>query len=554
MLPAPLPFCCCMGKKKAFCEGNFMHRNTKRLASALLAAALCLLLVPQAGADYEPWTYEVDDVMSTYGVEYYADVGFENPTRTADQTAADSAVSTYAADAVPFALESGVAVYAEDGTNAANVTATSDYTVTIPAEVAFASDAAEGAVQKLSIASTLQAYRKLTVAVKSTNTNKLLCNGSTSYAVPYTLQGLDEDNTVVFDSNSADVETMSKDLTLTLGSTANAAVSGDYTDTLVFTFDCVKKSTTVLIKYETMASTKNISSANVATNYPRVSVWETTTQEMMLTKGETYTFENKHKDEANASSQWENMEASFVYDGTATQCEVQFLRKMYQFDLNIALWDETEQKYKAVSAKQDDGRYDIAATDWGGTYISVNGTQRYTNPVQDYYTGHPAGSSYKLSGITINSKYKLHGYLVNVKSSNFTGYAKDAPIAITNNEMTGSMSGNDVVTPHTDGTYGSTIVWLCIEKVDNTTTTDGNDTGNTSGTGTDSTETTETTDTAAEDETTALLPDVDTVKPVVVFDGPETTPASDTTPDDLRIMDADEMLAEFALQDAQPVW
>ena len=92
-----------------------MHRTTKRLASALLAAVLCAAAALPAGADYEPWTYEVDDLMGSYGVEYYGDVGFTDPTagRSAARSPASAGVSTQSAG-----TSGGISTYsaAETGT------------------------------------------------------------------------------------------------------------------------------------------------------------------------------------------------------------------------------------------------------------------------------------------------------------------------------------------------------------------------------------------------------------------------------------------------------
>ena len=111
-----------------------MHHAKKHAAALAVAAALCLA-VPAAAADYEPWTYEVDDVMGTYGVEYYSDVGFEMPqfgkktsgssTSTSTQSAATQpaaggkavVVSEQGADSADAAANGGISVYRVDGIN-----------------------------------------------------------------------------------------------------------------------------------------------------------------------------------------------------------------------------------------------------------------------------------------------------------------------------------------------------------------------------------------------------------------------------------------------------
>lgn len=276
-----------------------MHRKTKRLVSALLAAALCTAAALPAGA--EPWTYEVDDVMGTYGVEYYADVGFENPTRTQDTAAqgttgistygtdaaqyaavdsglgytttqlpggitlyspTDTGISTYAMD-TDFAVESDVATYATNATKVEKKESVdsvnySVYSVTIPADVTFDD---ENKVHTMTVTGTVYNYSSLSVAVKAghateatgvdTTINSSLECGS--YKIPYTLtlgqtqQGVSSSNL-----NGATLEPVQwsdtiqattsavyfrKGLTVTMEDTSNAVVSGDYKDILTFTME-----------------------------------------------------------------------------------------------------------------------------------------------------------------------------------------------------------------------------------------------------------------------------------------------------------------------------
>lgn len=275
-----------------------MHRKTKRLVSALLAAALCTAAALPAGA--EPWTYEVDDVMGTYGVEYYADVGFENPTRTQDTAAqgstgistygtdaaqyaavdsglgytttqlpggitlyspTDTGISTYAMD-TDFAVESDVATYATNATKvekkeSVNSVSYSVYSVTIPADVTFDDENKE---HTMTVTGTVYNYSNLSIAVKAghatdatsidTTINSSLECGS--YKIPYTLT-LGQTRKGVSASNMSDTlepvqwsDTIQattsaiyfqKGLTVTMGDTTNAVVSGDYKDILTFTME-----------------------------------------------------------------------------------------------------------------------------------------------------------------------------------------------------------------------------------------------------------------------------------------------------------------------------
>ena len=96
------------------------HKNIRALALAL-AAALCLLLVPTAAADYEPWTYEVDDQMGSYGVDYYGDVGFNDPRagRSATKSPASGGVITQSAVNQPAAGGKAVVVDKEQAAETA---------------------------------------------------------------------------------------------------------------------------------------------------------------------------------------------------------------------------------------------------------------------------------------------------------------------------------------------------------------------------------------------------------------------------------------------------
>lgn len=259
-----------------------MHRNTKRLAAALLAAVLCTAAaVPQAAA--EPWTYEVDDVMASYGVEYYPDVGFENPRRTADEgqsagsgTDTAGSVDTYSGDttkavvSAPTAATHGVIAYgdADDGisaysdagqtvavdagtaagtghevsvysTGGFNVyTATNntytdtDYTVTIPAEVPVNTTTNKGS---FTITTKLKQCCNLAIQISSQtngafetgNKGKLTCD---TQELPYKIS----DTKLVFWKNEDVEDETSDSYTVDIQVLDTTIISGTYTDNLTF--------------------------------------------------------------------------------------------------------------------------------------------------------------------------------------------------------------------------------------------------------------------------------------------------------------------------------
>lgn len=215
-----------------------MHRTTKRLASALLAAVLCAAAALPAGADYEPWTYEVDSVMGGYGVEYYSDVGFENPTSKPSTTTAQQSsggVSTYSSaqtgravalggaesgtavdtglgytvtqlpggitlysptdDAAAYAMDSGMAVSNDVATYAASGSqtitgeenGTQTFSITIPATLELDKDKS----QTMTLTGEVRAYSGLKISVDKEDgtTYELKCSDdANSPTLKYTLE------------------------------------------------------------------------------------------------------------------------------------------------------------------------------------------------------------------------------------------------------------------------------------------------------------------------------------------------------------------------------
>ena len=224
-----------------------MHHAKKRAAALAVAAALCLA-VPAAAADYEPWTYEVDDVMGTYGVEYYSDVGFEMPqfgkktsgSSTSTQSAATQpatggravVVSEQGADSADAAADGGIGVYRVDGINvysAGNEYAGSDFTVTIPAEVVVNTTTNTG---KLPITGTLDQCRNLEIEISSQNNYKLIC-GTNGPELAYDIS----DKKIVFWKDVKDTSENLTEYDVNVEVKDTPTMSGTYTDLLTFTIN-----------------------------------------------------------------------------------------------------------------------------------------------------------------------------------------------------------------------------------------------------------------------------------------------------------------------------
>ena len=245
-----------------------MHRTTKRLASALLAAVLCAAAALPAGADYEPWTYEVDDLMGSYGVEYYGDVGFTDPTagRSAARSPASAGVSTQSAgtsggvstqsavtqpatggkavvvtgeqpaDAAETPVNPEISVYSVDGFNvySAGEEYTGEYfTVTIPAEVEVNTTTNKGT---LSISSVLTKCSNLVITIASAGIDQengkyyLTCETGTEQ-----LEYKMAHNAIVFSKDKDNTDEVKQSQNIDIRVVDEPTVSGTYTDTLTFT-------------------------------------------------------------------------------------------------------------------------------------------------------------------------------------------------------------------------------------------------------------------------------------------------------------------------------
>ncbi len=570
-----------------------MHRNTKRLVSGLLAAAFGLLVLPRAAA--EPWTYEVDAVMATYGVEYYPDVGFEDPrlqyrkdtTGTTDTAGTANAAAGAIAETYSM-QDSGVAVYADNS----NTTGTDDYTVVIPSELTFTESDSE---KNLSISGTVQNHRILTIGVASENSYALKNADTKNYAVGYKVTLTDGTGITANDTGKTyTVETTdaavnySTAMKVTLDEDrSDAKVSGDYTDTLTFTMECTKKPT-VTVRYESMDSTIAVTSGSALDGYPRTSVWENVSVEEVEV-GKTYTYTNASYNDL----EWENQTCEVTITADQTDYYADFLRKMYSLDLNTAVWVEEEGRYVNPHGQTSGS---LNEQGWGRVQATINGKKRY-NAVFDYYTAHPVGTKYQFELVELGTDYKVVGHGVNLDISKLQ---KGECTPLTGNigdRISGSLDSSSVPypsdTPRTNKTYGGVTVWIFVEKIDTATeSSEAVDDATTLLPSWDDTTKPVVIDTSTADTVTAqepaekdtdsvaVLPMPDKTRPVAVempaadtaADTANTAKDADTTADTgkdtadaaedpdtaseeevLRIMDADEMLAEFALQDEDPV-
>lgn len=255
-----------------------MHHAKKHAAALAVAAALCLA-VPAAAADYEPWTYEVDDVMGTYGVEYYSDVGFEMPqfgkktsgssTSTSTQSAATQpaaggkavVVSEQGADSADAAANGGISVYRVDGINvysAGNEYAGSDFTVTIPAEVVVNTTTNTG---KLPITGTLDKCRNLEIEISSQNNYKLIC-GTNGPELSYDIS----DKKIVFWKGAGDTSKKLTEYDVNVEVKDTPTMSGTYTDLLTFTINPIDYTNEkpYKLKFDTNASGDTVT---ISTDY-----------------------------------------------------------------------------------------------------------------------------------------------------------------------------------------------------------------------------------------------------------------------------------------------
>lgn len=480
------------------------HRNIRATALAL-AVALCLLLMPAAAADYEPWTYEADDLMASYGVEYYDDVGFDDPRagRTTDSASSQSATggaSTYSSDA-------GSAVAVQQAEKNATGVGDENYNVVIPAEV----EIPQGAdTAELDICGTVQPYYTLTVAVSSKD-YKLKAAENENYYIDYGVELTDGTNIEVAEDGKActvemddEEKAFSTQIQVALKDKNNAMISSEYTDTLTFEFDCRQQVKSYIVEF--YKESKN--STSFAEDKHGSFETKPVTKTLDLLAGSTTIWqlddlvENGVVDESERGF-FEDTEYAIKAPASNKEAiKVYVYRKLVCVDLNGMVL-------------QSDGTYkhNENLVYYGTIKLTVNGTGQHLNR-NDYMQMHTLGSTIQVFDAVAKPGYKIVGYC--------GGTFNEA-------EIVPYIEGETVEFTLDDGQETSTYkrryeILVVLEPDD----VDG-----------------------GED---ILLPDEEESRPVVaeapamdtdadVIDDSADEP--ETTPDDLMITDADEMIAEM---------
>ena len=109
------------------------------------------------------------------------------------------------------------------------------YTVTIPADVSIDSDSKS---TDFTISAEVEPYRELTISIDSDNNYQLKCNDS--YGLLYALTGENGQKVgkMTYSTQAGTKQTFSSTLKAMLEDSANAKISGRYSDTLRFTMNC----------------------------------------------------------------------------------------------------------------------------------------------------------------------------------------------------------------------------------------------------------------------------------------------------------------------------
>lgn len=504
------------------------HKNIRALALAL-AAALCLLLVPTAAADYEPWTYEVDDLMGSYGVEYYSDVGFDAPTvgrnaasaGTQSTDGSTSGVSTYSAQGAQAVAVDGAAVYAEADA------AEESYTVTIPSTVVIDAQSSTGSLE---ISGTVEPFYTLTIDVSSANDYQLKCTADSGYSIPYTVQLADGTNIAADNSQkqytvetSAEAKTFQTELGLNVGSWPQELVSGEYTDRLTFMLDAQNrlKTYTVNIKKEGWGTARRSSADDHG--YYTTTPLQVELESLSTVNWTTDDLVKLGVIEAGDEENWEPDSYTFTVpeSNSAPIATLTVNRRLVWVDLNGVL-------------RNADGTYDYTPTNLshGTAEVWVNDVQAMAAGGTDYWAVWPCGSKL-VCKISANTGYRVAGYaLKEIWDEQESLVFLDSPVS----EFT--LTVDNIGYYETEKWTRRYNVNIIFEKV-----------------------------TAAANADT-LLPSLDETKPVVIEmpttdeDIADTTKDIDTvddaadtpetTPDDLLITDADDMLASMDAAFAVP--
>lgn len=271
----------------------------------------------------------------------------------------------------------------------------------------------------------------------------------------------DKDNIVTF--GATDTKSTGKQLidSTYRYTTKNSNYLGDYVESVYI----ILRPYTVKIKYETMASTKAISSGST---HKRHSDFPETGNEVI--KGiawdadGTYTWTNKkYTDETNY---WKDAEYTITkeYDTdgyTEYDYTIEVLRKMYALDLNVALRTPNGSggyTYKTFGSKNANDEEVSNVASWGQIDIKVNNKSVATG-THDHFTGYPYGSTFNFSDLDVYSPYEIVGYTLNKANNELHSY---------DYEITGTLDyktaeHNVTINIDTEVT-DQVIVWIIVER------------------------------------------------------------------------------------------
>lgn len=419
-----------------------MRQLPKKLTALLAAASLCLAAPVGALAD-------TPSVLYTFAEEYQTALSepLEITTFDDDGTATAATVST------------------ED--NKTTVEETGYYTVTIPATVSVSgTDTSGNPTQDFTLSGTLQPYRKLMITVetgtKDEKGNDCLKCGNATLAYTLTASNptnltLDNDKKEYSAKSDAEKKDFSANLSVKLDTDANPSVSGEYSDTLTFTMECQKTTTTIHVLYETVESTQGVTSGDEALGYPRNSKWEER-DTIEVPPNELGTITSKTiANEDQSLSLWENKTAEVKYnekdDGYKNEYVARFYRKMCAIDLNGAVWDG--QKYQSESKSEH-----------AAANIYLDEKQITSGPVKDFFTGYSCGMRYEFKDFVVDEEYELIGWTLGLPETNELHTWTDGEEKIISDILPGENNG----TPYTNKTYGAISVYLIVKAKDSTGT------------------------------------------------------------------------------------
>ena len=336
---------------------------------------LGLRMIPSASAESPIWSYEMDQ-MEPYA-EVYDDDRWGESARPYE-TLEDSAATE------------------------------ESYEVIIPPTVSLHADDNQ---TDLNITGKVQPYRTLNISVASPNdAYELKPSEESAYCIDYGIT-LNEGTEITADKaenryqvvTGEEAKEFEASITIQVTDRSQALVSGDYTDTLTFQFDCQNQIKTYQIDcYLESIQSYSFGNINDHKTYEKVP----TTVSMELIAGKTYqwTLNDLIGNNILTESDQDNFEdAVYSFQAPAsneTPISLYINRKLVCVDLNCR-------------ESQGGGEYP-----WYGNTSNFGTVKIYANNIfvssgntTDYYRAHPLGSTITLSDITVKDGYRLVGYV-----------------------------------------------------------------------------------------------------------------------------------------------